>query len=189
MSAPAVRRATYEDVLRAPPNHITQVIFGVLHSMPRPAIPHARASSVLGALVQFPFGLGIGGPGGWLILDEPELHLGPEPDILVPDLAGWRLDRGQTPDQHAAWTTIAPDWVCEILSPSTHKIDRADKMDIYLREQVSHVWLMDPVEKLLEVYRHGGNSWDRLAIHHGNTRVRAEPFHELEIDLTPLWVP
>ncbi len=79
--------------------------------------------------------------------------------------------------------------MCEILSPSTHKIDRADKMDIYLREQVSHVWLMDPVEKLLEVYRHGGNSWDRLAIHHGNTRVRAEPFHELEIDLTPLWVP
>ncbi len=189
MTAPAVRRATYEDVLSAPPNHTAQVIFGVLHTMPRPAFPHARASSVLGALVTNSFGLGIGGPGGWLILDEPELHLGPEPDILVPDLAGWRLDRGELPDQTAPWTAVAPDWACDILSPSTKRLDRTDKMEVYLREKASHVWHIDPIEKSLEVFRHSGSFWGRLALHYGNTKVRAEPFGAAEIDLSLIWVP
>lgn len=189
MSATAARRATYEDVLNAPPDQIAQVIFGVLHTMPRPAFPHAQVSAAIGTFVVGPFRFGIGGPGGWLILHEPELHLGPEPDILVPDFAGWRLDRGKVPDLHAAWTTLAPDWMCEILSPSTHKIDRGDKMEIYLREQVGHVWLIDPIEHSLEVYRHGGNIWGRASIHHGQARVRAEPFDAIEIDLTPFWVP
>lgn len=187
MSASAARRATYEDVLRAPPNHIAQVIFGVLHTMPRPAFPHARASSILGSLIQHPFGLGIGGPGGWLIMDEPELHL--DTDIVVPDLAGWRLDRGVLPDPRSAWTSTAPDWICEILSTSTAKIDRNDKMEIYLREHVGHLWLVDPLERSVEDYRHCNEFWGRVSIHHGNTRIRAEPFEALEIDLSPVWIP
>lgn len=189
MSAPAVRRATYEDVLRAPPNHITQVIFGVLHSMPRPAIPHARASSVLGALVQFPFGLGIGGPGGWLILDEPELHLGPEPDILVPDLAGWRLDRGQTPDQHAAWTTIAPDWVCEILSPSTASRDRVYKRRLYAQCGVASYWVVDPDARTLETFTLRDGNWVDAGAFDDTAVARIAPFEAVELPVGRLFLP
>ena len=186
MSATAVRRATYEDVLRAPPNHITQVIFGVLHSMPRPSAAHTGTSSGLAVLLGGPFRYGIGGPGGWLILEEPELHLGSEPDILVPDLAGWRRDRGAVPNRGDTWFSIAPDWICEVLSPSTQKIDRTDKMEIYLREQVRHLWLIEPLAEVLEVYKNDGHEWVRKAAY-SSGRARVEPFDAVELDVGLLW--
>ena len=152
MPAPAVRRATYQDVLDAPPNMIAEVIFGTLHTQPRPAFPHAVASSKLGVILGRRFLFSDDGPGEWTILDEPELHLGAEPDILVPDLAGWRRQRLDALPVDAAWTDIVPDWVCEVLSPSTHATDRVEKMAIYLRERVPHVWLIDPLAKVLEIY-------------------------------------
>lgn len=185
-AAPAVRRATYEDVLNAPPNMIAQVVFGVLHTHPRPAIPHANVSSNLGGVLSSPFRFGEGGPGGWVLLYEPELHLGGEPDILVPDFAGWRRER-MPHVPRVAFIELAPDWVCEVLSPSTQKLDRADKMQVYLREQVRHVWLIDPLEQIVEVYRHGGDAWIRAAIHHGAGRVRIEPFDAVELDLAKFW--
>ncbi|MEM9455583.1 MAG: Uma2 family endonuclease [Myxococcota bacterium] len=187
MTAPAHRRATYEDVLRAPSHAVAEVIYGVLHTHPRPALRHANVSSHLGVLLGGPFRFGLGGPGGWVIYDEPELHLGPEPDILVPDLAGWQRERLADVPEDAAWTSVAPDWVCEVLSPSTRAVDRAEKMDIYLREQVGHAWLIDPDARTLEVYRHGESLWHRLAVHREDARVRAEPFDAVELALGLLW--
>lgn len=187
MTAPARRRATYEDVLQAPPNVVAEVLFGVLHTHARPALRHANASSHLGVLLGAPYRFGRGGPGGWVIYDEPELHLGSEPDIVVPDLAGWHRERLADVPNDAAWIPVAPDWVCEVLSPSTQAIDRAEKMDIYLRERVGHVWLVDPAARTLEVYRRGGEVWERLAVHRDDASVRVEPFDAIELQLGLLW--
>ncbi len=190
MSAPAVRRATYQDVLDAPANVIAEVIFGALHTQPRPALPHARVSSRLGVAIGRRFDLDdddSDGPGGWILYDEPELHLGAEPDIVVPDIAGWHRERLAGTQQDGAFLSVPPDWLCKVLSPSTQRLDRAEKMDIYLREQVRHVWLIDPLARTLEVYRHGGELWHRIAVHHGDAVVRAEPFDAVELPLRRLW--
>lgn len=187
MTAPVRRRATYDDVLDAPPNLVAEVIYGVLHTHPRPAFRHAIASSHLGALISGPFRFGVGGPGGWVICDEPELHLGGEPDILVPDLAGWRRERLVELPDNAPWTSIAPDWICEVLSPSTQVTDRSEKMEIYLRERVGHAWLLDPIARTLEIYRLGEVVWQRVAVHHDDVVVRAEPFDAVELQLGLLW--
>lgn len=180
------RKATYQDVLDAPPHVVAEVIGGVLHTQPRPAARHATAASVLGEELGLPFRRGRGGPGGWVILDEPELHLGAEPDILVPDLAGWRRERmPEVPD--VAYFTLAPDWVCEVLSKLTEATDCAEKMPAYARERVGHLWLVDPGAKTLEVYRLEGPSY--LVVHtwRDDARVRAEPFDAIELDLRLLW--
>ena len=140
-SMPTRRRATYQDVLAAPEHMIAQVIDGELVLMPRPSGPHAVAASLLAGELIPPFSRGKGGPGGWILLFEPELHLGE--DILVPDLAGWRRERMPAVGD-SAYFTLAPDWVCEVLSPRTSKLDRARKLPVYAREQVGHVWLVDP---------------------------------------------
>lgn len=181
------RRATYDDVLAAPAHVVAEVVYGVLHTQPRPAVPHARASSRLGAKLSGPFDEGRDGPGGWVILDEPELHLGPEPDILVPDLAGWRRERMPRVPMQDAFIRLAPDWVCEVVSPSTQAFDRGDKMDIYARERVSHAWLVDPLARLLEVWRLEKDKWLRLGTWRADTRLRAEPFEALEFELGALW--
>jgi Uma2 family endonuclease len=134
MGDAAQKGATYEDLFHLPEHHVGQIVEGVLYSHPRPAFPHAIAASVLGSDLGTPFHRGRGGPGGWVILLEPELHLGR--DILVPDLAGWRRERmPQAPD--TAFTTLSPDWVCEVLSPSTAQLDRVKKMPVYARESAS----------------------------------------------------
>src|SRR5437762_2790090 len=147
MGEAAKRRATYEDLLRVPRHLIAEIIDGALVTQPRPASRHALAASVLGVELGAPFHRGRGGPGGWILLDEPELHL--HVDVLVPDLAGWRRERmPAVPDAPAF--ELAPDWVCEVLSPSTAAIDRAEKMPIYGRERVGHLWLIDPAARTLE---------------------------------------
>ena len=182
----APKRATYQDVLDAPPNMVAEVVGGVLHLHPRPAFPHAFASSALSVELGPPFMRGRGGPGGWVILFEPELHLGPEPDILVPDLAGWREERMPTVPR-AAYVTLPPDWACEVLSESTEDIDRAEKLPLYARERVGHVWLVDPLLRTLEVLRLDGATYRLVAVWRGATTVRAEPFDAVEIDLGVLW--
>lgn len=192
MGLPAEKRvrATYADLEAVPSHLVAEIIHGELRTMPRPAPRHARASSRLGIRLGGPFDLGEGGPGGWHILDEPELHLGPEGerDVLVPDLAGWRVER--MPDlPETPYFPLAPDWVCEVLSPSTAADDRADKMPIYARENVPHVWLIDPLAKTLEVFVLGsGRRWTLAGVHRGDARVRAEPFDAVELDLSILWV-
>jgi Uma2 family endonuclease len=185
MSAPAVRRATYEDLCLVPEPLVAEILAGTLYTSPRPAMRHARSSSILGGGLVGPFDLGAGGPGGWLILDEPELHL--DEDVLVPDLAGWRRERlPRLPD--VAAMTLAPDWVCEVLSPATVRLDRALKMPIYAREGVAHLWLVDPIARTLEVYRLTAEGWLLVGVHEGAAKVRAEPFDAVELDLAPLWL-
>jgi Uma2 family endonuclease len=182
---PARKLATYEELCAVPRQLVAEIIDGVLRTHPRPAPPHARAASKLGAKLDRVFDEGEGGPGGWSILDEPEIHFA-NGDILVPDLASWRVERmAQLPT--TAYFEIAPDWVCEVLSPSTEAEDRADKMPSYAASEVGHVWLIDPLLRTLEVFRLEAKRWTLLTTVRGDARVRAEPFKELKLDLSSLW--
>jgi len=174
----------------APPDLVAEILDGELFTLPRPARPHTRSASRLTMKLGSAFDLGDAGPGGWVILDEPELHLGPGPDKLAPDLAGWKRER--MPDalgdeQTPAHYDIAPDWVCEVLSPGTERVDRGKKMRIYRREGVGHVWLLSPLLRTLEVYRLEGGRWVLLDTYEDDARVRAEPFGEMELDLATIW--
>ncbi|MBZ4422266.1 Uma2 family endonuclease [Myxococcus sp. RHSTA-1-4] len=176
--------ATYSDLEALPDNVVGEIVGGVLHVSPRPAGPHAVAASRLGIELGGPFDRGRNGPGGWFILDEPELHLGE--DVLVPDLAGWRRERMPSPPRTAAYT-LAPDWVCEVLSPSTKALDRKEKLPVYAREGVRHVWFVDPEARTLEVFRLEGAKYSLLAMHSDSTFIRAEPFEAAELELAYLW--
>lgn len=184
MADPVRRRATYQDVLDAPPEKIAEVINGELHLFSRPRFAHSSVAGSLFMELAQPFQRGRGGPGGWIFLLEPELHLGDE--IVVPDLAGWRRERLPVIED-IAYGTLAPDWLCEVLSRSTEKIDRVDKMSIYAAEGVNHVWLVHPIRRTLEVLRLHEGRWLTAATHNGDQRVRAEPFDAIELDLSLLW--
>ena len=184
-SAAKVKRpATYEELCRLPENMVGEILDGDLHASPRPAIPHAAAGSALGGELVGPFQRGRGGPGGWWLLYEPEIHLAA--DIVVPDWAGWRVER--MPRIPAVpFLTLAPDWLCEILSASTERIDRTKKLAIYAREGVKHAWLVNPTLRTIEVLRLEGGRWVLVGSHEGDTRIRAEPFEAIELDLGLLW--
>ena len=179
-----VQNATHEDLMRVPEHCVAEIIDGALYSMPRPASPHASASSRLGVLVGGPFDLGSGGPGGWVILDEPELHLGS--DVIVPDLAGWRRER-MPKVPNVLFFEQSPDWVCEVLSPSTRKVDRSRKVRIYAREGVGHLWFLDPIAHTLDIYRLAGGQWTIVEMFTDDDVVRAEPFEAIELNLALLW--
>jgi Uma2 family endonuclease len=184
MASPVRKPATYEDLLKLPDDKIGEIVDGELYASPRPSVPHVLAHSALNSELGAPFHFGRGGPGGWWILVEPELHLAE--DTLVPDLAGWRRERLATmPDAPAI--TVAPDWVCEILSPSTERLDRVRKLPAYARHGVVHAWLINPRARTLEVYRREGTSWVLVASHADDAIVRAEPFDAIELDLLRLW--
>jgi Uma2 family endonuclease len=183
---PVKTGATYEDLCALPENFVGEIIAGELYASPRPAPRHALATSVLGGELMAPFHLGRGGPGGWWLLVEPELHCGD--DVLVPDLAGWRRE-GLPSLPRTAFFTVAPDWICEVLSPATRKIDRAKKLPIYARECVRHAWLVDPVVETLEVLRLELGRWREVGAHEGSAAVRAEPFDAIALDLRALWLP
>jgi Uma2 family endonuclease len=181
---PLDRPARYEDLLALPDSVVAEIVGGELHASPRPGPRHAHAATRISNRIGPPFDEGRGGPGGWLILFEPELHLGP--DVLVPDLAGWHRRRmPRLPD--TAYFAVAPDWVCEVLSPSTTALDRAGKLASYAREGVAHAWLVDPLARTLEVLRLETGRWVILAAHAGDEVVRAEPFAEIEVELRALW--
>lgn len=184
MADPVRRKATYEDVLAAPKHVVAEIIDGNLSLQPRPGGRHAAVASALGEELGPPFKRGRGGPGGWLILDEPELHLAS--DILVPNLAGWRRERLPSVGDEA-YFVLKPDWLCEVLSPSTEKQDRSAKLSIYAREQVPNVWLINPVHRTLEVLRLAAEGWLTLVVHCDDERVRAEPFDAIELELGVLW--
>src|SRR5687768_14890414 len=150
------RAATYEDLLRVPDHLVAEIVDGELITSPRPGVPHAVAASALGGGLFGPFQRGRGGPGGWWILDEPELHLGE--DVLVPDLAGWRRERMPGIPKGVAFS-VAPDWVCEVLSPSTRKLDRTTKRERYRIAGVAHLWLVDAEERTLEAFALAGGAW------------------------------
>lgn len=182
MAEPARRPATYEDLLAVPEHMIAEIIDGELVAAPRPAAKHTLAASAIGADLYSHFGRG--GSSGWWILDEPELHLGS--DVLVPDLAGWKRERmPQVPD--AAFFTLAPDWVCEVVSPGSLRYDRVRKKRIYAREGIGWLWKVDPIAQTLEVARRVGDLWQDAGLYEAADAVRGEPFQDLEIDLVGWW--
>src|SRR6266540_3344871 len=184
MAARMKTGATYEDLVRLPENMIGELIDGELYASPRPSGPHTRFTSALGMLIGSRYDLGINGPGGWWILDEPELHLGRH--VLVPDIGGWRRERmPQIPTSHIF--SIAPDWVCETISPGTARLDRQKKLPIYAEHEVSYAWLADPLQRTLEILQLVGSRWTLLAIYGGNDVFSAEPFPLVEIDLAVIW--
>jgi Uma2 family endonuclease len=184
MADVARKVATYDDVLAAPSHMVAEIVDGELILSPRPASRHCAAASTLSEELGPPFKRGRGGPGGWIIIYEPEIHL--SSNVLVPDLAGWRRERMPLlPD--APFLTLAPDWICEVLSPGSARFDRKRKMPLYSQEGVRNAWLVDPVERTLEVYRLADAHWSLLATFSDDERVRAEPFDAIELDLALLW--
>jgi Uma2 family endonuclease len=181
---PFERPATYEDLVRLPDHMVAEIIDGELHASPRPAPRHAVAYAGLTGLLHPAFDSGRTGPGGWWILAEPELHLGP--DVLVPDLAGWRRTRmPRVPE--TAYFPLAPDWICEVLSPSTASLDRTQKLAIYAREGVGHSWLIDPIARTLEILRLEASNWAAIVTYTGEAAIRAEPFDAIEFNLGEFW--
>ncbi len=186
MSEPAKKKATYDDLYGIPENMTGEIINGQLIATPRPSKEHALASSYLGAEVIPPYCHGRGGgPGGWVILDEPEIKFGE--NILVPDMAGWRKERFPA-SKETNWISVAPDWICEVLSPGTLRLDRVKKMAVYGQFGVQHSWLIEPVAKTLEIFRLESGRWVLLGAFSEDDKVRAEPFQEIEIDLSVLWM-
>lgn len=172
--------------LAVPEECVAEILDGELHVQPRPCVRHARAASRLGGDLSGFDREGTGGPGGWTILFEPALHLGQRPDRLVPDLAGWRRERmPKLPDTAAI--ELAPDWVCEVLSDRTERVDRTKKRRIYAREGVGYLWLVSPDQRMLEVFRLQGEHWVLLETFEGDSLVRAEPFDAIELPLGSLW--
>jgi Uma2 family endonuclease len=183
VAKPLKKGATYDDLRRVPEHYVAEMFDGELYASPRPALRHAHATAALTAKLGGAFAFD-DDPGGWLLLIEPELHFGN--DVLVPDLAGWRRERlPSVPDE--PYLTLAPDWVCEVLSPSTEMIDRGLKLGIYARDGVPHVWLLDPLRQSLEVWRLASGSLDKVGEHHGNASIRAQPFDAIELPLRALW--
>ncbi|HSF16335.1 MAG TPA: Uma2 family endonuclease [Vicinamibacteria bacterium] len=187
-SSPRRKHATYEDLAALPEHLVGEILDGDLFALPRPSPRHSLAASGLGGELFGRFGRRGGGdsPGGWWILDEPELHLGA--DVLVPDISGWRREKMTTLPE-TAFIELAPDWACEVLSPATEAIDRGRKMRVYAREGVSHLWLVNPIHRTLESYRLVASQWTLLQTFVGDVEVRAEPFEAVALDMSRWWVP
>jgi Uma2 family endonuclease len=179
------RPATYADIEALPPHVTGEILFGVLHAHPRPAPRHAVAHGSLIGEITGPFQKGRnGGPGGWIFMTEPELHLGDH--VIVPDIAGWRRERlSKLPD--TAYIETSPDWVCEVLSPSTQRRDRTDKLAIYATSGVRHCWYVDPIARTLEVFALQGDKWLLAATFKDADPVTAPPFEVHTFPLDVLW--
>lgn len=185
MELPAEKPASYADLFDLPEHLTGQIVNGRLIAQPRPRPKHAAAYSGIGIELGGPYHYGRGGPGGWWILDEPELHL--DADVLVPDLAGWRRERmPRLPE--TAWFELPPDWVCEILSPTTARLDRAEKLPIYARHGVKHAWLVDPDLRMLEVFENREGKWLLLTVLENDDPVSQPPFDAISFALGNLWV-
>jgi Uma2 family endonuclease len=186
MSAVIKETSLYEQLMNLPENVTGEIINGELYTFTRPAGPHVSASSVLGMDIGSAYHRGRGGPGGWWILVEPEIHFVRDSEVLVPDIAGWRRERMPVlPQDHRF--EVVPDWVCEVLSPSTYKKDRVIKMKVYAQYGVAYLWLIDPVARILEAYALDNGHWTVTGLYQGQDEVSVAPFDAIVIALADLW--
>ncbi|MBF0498142.1 MAG: Uma2 family endonuclease [Deltaproteobacteria bacterium] len=186
MAELARKIATYEDLYSIPENMTGEIIDGELIVTPRPSRKHAYATSALDKKIGTPYQYGEGGgPGGWIFLMDQEIKLGE--NIVVPDLAAWKRERFPVLEE-TNWISVAPNWVCEILSPSTFRNDKVKKMPLYARHAVEHIWLIDPVAMTMDVFRLESGRWVLLGSYAEQGKVRVEPFQEIELDLSDLWL-
>jgi Uma2 family endonuclease len=185
MPKSAKKKASYEDLCRIPENMTGEIIDGELIVTRQPPRSHVYTVSTLDKEIGPPYQLGQGGPGGWIILVRPEIML--QGNIMVPDLAGWRKERFP---QHEGQNSIsvAPNWVCEVHSPWTVQVDKIRKMPLYARHSVEHVWLIDRIARMMDVFRLEAGRWFLLGSFAGKNNVRVEPFQEIEIALGDLWI-
>jgi Uma2 family endonuclease len=187
MPVSARKKATYEDLCRLPDSVIGEIVDGELIATPRPSKRHVYAASALSNEIGPPYQFGRGGgPGGWWILFEPEVRLGEH--IVVPDLAGWKRERMPSLGEGNQFD-LAPDWACEILSPSTVRLDKKQKLPVYAEFGTRYLWLLDPLARTMETFRLTSGKWLLTGFHSGDDKVRAEPFQEVEIELAILWAP
>lgn len=187
MRTAIVEENLYDQLLELPDNLVGEIINGQLYTQPRPAAPHAVASSSLGMQIGPPYHRGRGGPGGWWILDEPELHFVRDTEVLVPDIAGWRRERMPKPPQDQRFEVV-PDWVCEVLSPGTAKKDRIKKMPVYARYGVPYLWLVDPLARTLEAYTLENGRWVVQGLYSDEAEASVPPFTDIPLALTDLWI-
>ena len=184
------RPVSYQDVLDAPEHKTAEIINGVFYLQAEAAPPHRSVVDGLIEALRPPFQRGRGGPGGWWIVGEPELYFGDRDyRTLVPDLAGWRRDRVPTLPQRWADLDTRPDWICEIVSPSTARIDRIEKVPIYAEAGVSALWIIDPLARTLEIFELREGRWTLMGVHAGEDSVQAVPFDTLTLALDDLWLP
>ena len=184
MAQPVQRPATYEDLLAVPEHLVAEILFGRLVTHPRPAPRYASTATALSGVLGSAFQLGRGGPGGWVFMNKPELHIGSH--VAVPDLAGWRRER-LTALPETAWIDVAPDWICEVISPSTERYDRGDKRAIYAKAGVGHLWFVAPHPQMLEVFELRDGKWLLLDVYRDDAQVAAPPFAEPAFPLGLLW--
>ncbi len=178
------RPATYADIEALPEHAVGEIVDGELYVSPRPRARHALAAGGVHGRLYGTFQHGGGGPGGWWILPEPELRFGK--NVLVPDLAGWRIERmPQVPD--VVGIELAPDWICEVLSPATARVDLMVKLPVYAKQGVAHAWIVDATNQTLQVFRLAGPNWILAGTYGGEGKVRAEPFDAIELDLGAWW--
>lgn len=180
----AKKYATYADLEAVPSNLVAEILGGELVVQSRPAPKHGATSNSLSDEITSPFQKGRGGPGGWIFIYEPELHLGF--DVVVPDIAGWRKDRSSTLAEKA-YIETAPDWICEILSPSTERYDRGIKRKIYAEAGVQYLWLVNPQEQVLEAFKLTGKDWLLIATVIAGQEVSIEPFNAISFSLSVLF--
>lgn len=184
MAEPAVRSASYADLEVVSEHLVAEIIDGVLETHPRPRPSHGGAASRLSYGLTGPFDFGRGGPGGWIFIIEPELHFGS--NVVVPDIAGWRRER-LSAEPAEPFITVAPDWVCEILSPSTARLDRGRKRRIYAEAGVEYLWLLDPDAGELEAFALAGRQWLLLATIQRGEDVSVAPFDAISFPLDDLF--
>jgi len=184
MATPKQESATYADIEALPPNVVGEILFGSLVTRPRPTRRHGAATMRLGSVLGPPFDFGSGGPGGWIFIIEPELHLGPH--VVVPNLAGWRREKLEGKEEGAYFDEV-PDWICEVLSPSTELYDRGDKRNIYASFEVPILWFIDPRSRVLELYQRQGLNWLLSHTVTGSGPVSAPPFDAISFSLGLLW--
>lgn len=186
MKQTAKKLTLYDELVMLPERLTGEILNGQLHAQPRPAGPHGLAESSLGAELLIPFQKGRGGPGGWWIIIEPEIHFIRDIEVAVPDIAGWKRTRmPEIPEGHRF--EIVPDWVCEVLSPSTASKDREIKMPIYAHYGVPYAWIIDPIKKTLEVFELKSGQWEDTGRFEGDAKISVPPFDAVTILLSDLW--
>ncbi|MGH8537107.1 MAG: Uma2 family endonuclease [Gammaproteobacteria bacterium] len=183
----AKQAGRYKQLMGLPEALVGEIINGQLHTQARPAGPHALACSSLEIDIGSAYHKGRGGPGGWWIFVEPELHFVRDTEVLVPDLAGWHRERMPRVPEDQRFEVV-PDWVCEVLSPATAKKDRIQKMPVYARYGMSYLWLVDPLARTLETFELHDGRWVMSGVFKDDDQVSVPPFTEIALALSELWV-
>ena len=183
----AAKLATYDDLLAVPEDIKAEVLGGELVTQPSPSLRHVRVQSGMNRFLGGPFDFDDDGPGGWYIVSEVDVRLG-EHDIVRPDVVGWRRERLDARID-ATPIDVVPDWICEVLSPSSTRRDRLVKFQLYARHGVPHYWLIDPIARLLEAYALDGGQWKSIGVHDDTAHARIAPFDAIELPVGRLFLP